>query len=87
MAHNHCCCVWRVNSAWLGSKVRDDERDPTWPFFLPSTVTAAHGLPAAPIWNFVEPTPERWMALLRPPTRDYQTLGSLRLGMKAAGAL
>lgn len=63
--------------------------------FLPSTVTAARGLTTAPTWNFVEPTPEGWLALLRPPTRDYldpgksevrdeSSRGSLSKGLLAA---
>ena len=87
MAHNHCCCLWRVNGAWLGSEGRRGRAGiPPGPLPPPSASTA-HGHTMAPAWNSVEPTPEGWVALLRPHTWGCWTLGSLRLGMKAAGAL
>lgn len=68
-----------------GPKGADEEsRDPIWPLPpLSQCCSRTHN----GLWNFVEPTPEGWVALLRPHTWGCWTLGGPRLGMKAAGAL
>lgn len=56
---------------------------PSGPPTLSQCCSRTHNGP----WNFVEPTPEGRVALLRAHTWGCWTLGGPRSGMKAAGAL